>query len=218
MPKLAFHIHTNASNDSWSKPADIIKYCRRKGIDILVITDHNEISGALEIKVQSEGDPRVVVGEEIAAREGEVIGLFLETKITPGQSLAKTIGEIKKQGGLVCLPHPGETFRRSAISKKAVTVILNQVDIIEIWNSRTLREKDNRWAGEIAAREKKGVLGGSDAHFIGEIGRVINIIDGFNNAAEFLAVARQSKIIPPAARTSLLIQLGSKLVSLLKKR
>ena len=49
----------------------------------------------------------MIVGEEVkTADQGEVIGLFIEEKIARGMSLQETIAEIKRQGGLVYVPHP----------------------------------------------------------------------------------------------------------------
>ncbi|MBM3126297.1 MAG: PHP domain-containing protein, partial [Chloroflexi bacterium] len=45
---LEFHCHTHVSKDSLVRPADLVKACRSKGIDRVVITDHNSIRGALE--------------------------------------------------------------------------------------------------------------------------------------------------------------------------
>ena len=50
---------------------------------------------------------KVIVGEEVkTASQGEVIGLFLKEKIPRGMTLAETVAEIKRQGGLVYVPHP----------------------------------------------------------------------------------------------------------------
>ena len=49
----------------------------------------------------------MIVAEEVkTAHQGEVIGLFIEEKIERGMSLAETIAEIRRQGGLVYVPHP----------------------------------------------------------------------------------------------------------------
>ena len=72
------------------------------------MTDHNEISGALEAREKAaEYGVKVIVGEEVKTKDqGEVIGLFIEEKIPRGMSLEETIAEIRRQGGLVYVPHP----------------------------------------------------------------------------------------------------------------
>ena len=50
---------------------------------------------------------KVILAEEVKTKDqGEVIGLFIDEKIPRGMSLEETIAEIKRQGGLVYVPHP----------------------------------------------------------------------------------------------------------------
>ena len=58
---------------------------------------------------------KVIVGEEVkTASQGEVIGLFLTEKIPRGLTLAETVAEIKRQGGLVYVPAPVRPHARGA--------------------------------------------------------------------------------------------------------
>jgi predicted metal-dependent phosphoesterase TrpH len=45
MPTLEFHCHTIYSKDSLTRPAALVQAARKKGIDRLVVTDHNSIGG-----------------------------------------------------------------------------------------------------------------------------------------------------------------------------
>ena len=167
--KLAFHVHTCWSKDSLSEPADIVKHCRENGIGVIAICDHNEIGGALEVEKLAKGNPKVIIGEEIKTEKGEIIGLFLKEKISKDMSIDEAIKEIRRQGGLVCIPHPGESFRRSATSKRDVINIIEKIDIIETPNSRTLLGQDNRWAERVARKYNRATVAGSDAHNLSEI-------------------------------------------------
>ena len=65
-----FHSHTRYSKDSLNNIQYVLNVCQRRGIDRLVITDHNTITGAL---IAQEIDPeRVIVGEEIKTTQGEL--------------------------------------------------------------------------------------------------------------------------------------------------
>jgi predicted metal-dependent phosphoesterase TrpH len=46
MLRVEFHCHTILSKDSLTRPRDLVDACRRKGIDRVVVTDHNTIAGA----------------------------------------------------------------------------------------------------------------------------------------------------------------------------
>src|SRR5205823_12024289 len=100
------HMHTDHSPDCATSVDTLLDTATRAGLGAIAITDHNEVSGALEARERANGI-KVIVAEEVkTADQGEVIGLFLEDKIPRGLTLAETIAEIKRQGGLVYVPHP----------------------------------------------------------------------------------------------------------------
>ena len=61
MIRLEFHCHTIYSKDSLTTPEKLLAACQRKGIERVVITDHNTIAGALH--AQRLDPQRVIVGE-----------------------------------------------------------------------------------------------------------------------------------------------------------
>ena len=89
------------------EPRNILKVAKKKGIDIIAITDHNTIKGGVETKkVEKEFGIEVIIGSEIMTTEGEIIGLFLNEEIPKGLTPEETIELIKEQGGLAIAPHP----------------------------------------------------------------------------------------------------------------
>ena len=103
------HMHTDHSPDCATPVEVLLATARDRGLGAIAITDHNEISGALAAREVAEelGGIKVIVAEEVkTAEQGEVIGLFLQEKIPKGLTMAKTIAEIRRQGGLVYVPHP----------------------------------------------------------------------------------------------------------------
>ena len=77
---------------------------KRKKIDLLCVTDHNTIKGALEAeKLEAE---MVIVGEEITTEQGEILGMFLNEEISRGKSAPEAVDMIHSQGGLAIAPHP----------------------------------------------------------------------------------------------------------------
>ncbi|MGH2851799.1 MAG: PHP domain-containing protein, partial [Solirubrobacteraceae bacterium] len=100
------HMHTDHSPDCATPVEVLLATAREEGLGAIAITDHNEVSGALEAAAKAEGI-KVIVGEEVkTATQGEVIGLFLREKIPRGMGLVETIAEIRRHGGLVYVPHP----------------------------------------------------------------------------------------------------------------
>ncbi len=164
MIKADLQIHTIFSFDSLSKPEDIIKMARKKKIGILGITDHDEIDGALQIKKLAKGNPYIVVGQEIHTNKGEIIGLFLNKKIV-SHIFDKAVNEIKKQNGLVVLPHPSK--RKISLSNEQIEKC---VDLIEVYSSRSFDIQNKNSSLFAKDFKNKGLISGSDAHFVFEIG------------------------------------------------
>src|ERR1700752_5472202 len=82
------HMHTTAS-DGWPSPQELVDHARLRGLDVIAVTDHDTIEGALRAADHAErvtGRRRlpVIVGEEVSSRNGHIVGLFLETSVRPG--------------------------------------------------------------------------------------------------------------------------------------
>lgn len=162
MLKGDFHVHSKYSFDSFLSPKSIVKIAKKRGLDVIAVTDHNTIKGAKEAhRWGNTYGVEVIIGTEILTDVGDITGLFITKEVT-SKNWKATIEDIHDQGGLVVLPHP---FREH----KNVEEIAERVDLIEVFNSRsTLRE--NKKSGELAKELKKGVIVGSDAHSAKEIG------------------------------------------------
>lgn len=233
MIKVDLHTHTCYSRDCNTPLELVASSCQRAGVDCIAITDHNTIAGAL--KLQATGNVRVIVGEEIGTASGELIGLFLSELIPAGLSPLDTIERVKKQGGLVCIPHPfsrwpfpsrkavgtgdGESFvpsqavrRRNALLTPEV---LSQVDMVEVMNSRT-PFADNWVACQLLA-SMSGLTptAGSDAHTAREIGRASVQMPDFSDAESFLAAMRHAQLT--GVRSSIFVHFASMYAKLRRK-
>ena len=190
--KVELHVHTKYSYDCSISYKDLIDKCIQKKIDVLAVTDHNQIEGAL--RLQRIAPFKVIVGEEILSKEGEIIGLFLKKFIPSGLSMRQTIKEIKHQGGLVYLPHPFDTTtRKTAINENSLTLNIDDIDIIEVFNGRTIKPWDNLKAEKFAKKIGKIVCIGSDAHTKYELGRNYICMDNFSSRSEFLENLSQAQ-------------------------
>ena len=159
----------------------------------MAITDHNEVSGALE--AAALGKPiTVIVGEEVKTSQGEVIGLFLRERIERGMTMDETIAAIQDQGGLVYMPHPFD--RMHTIPDPATLLrVLDSIDIFEVYNSRLLFDAFNDDAMRFAAKYNLIQAAGSDAHVLQGIGTALNQIPAFDGPEEFLLAMRQNQIV-----------------------
>jgi len=191
--KADLHVHTRYSEDSISSPEKIVQHCLKVGINCLAITDHDEISGAFEIKRIAPF--KVIVGEEILTSRGEIIGYFLTEKIPPRLSPEETVARIKAQGGLACIPHPFDRLRSGAkLRNDALDKILPEIDLIEVFNSRTMLLRDTASALELAQKHGLPGTAGSDAHIVREVGSTYMEIPEFNDAEQFRQALKRGKV------------------------
>jgi len=192
MKKVELHTHTKHSTDSITSYEDIIKSCLDRGIDVLAVTDHNQVEGALRLAAIAPF--KIIIGEEILTKEGEIIGLFLKERILPNLSMKETIKRIKDQGGIVYLPHPFDRVtRKTSIFKDSIERNINEIDIVEAYNGRSVVPWDNIKANRLADKYGKISAIGSDSHTKYEYGRNYNRIDDFNTAYEFLMAMKNAK-------------------------
>ncbi len=188
------HMHTDHSYDCATPVEVLLAEARERGLGAIAVTDHNEISGALEAAAKADG-VKVIVGEEIkTADQGEVIGLFLTEKIPRGMSLPETIAEIKRQGGLVYVPHPFDRLH-SVPDYEHLLGVLDEVDAIEVFNPRVAISEFNDEAVRFAAKYRIPAGAGSDAHVPQGLGSVRIRMRDFDGPEEFLHALRDADIM-----------------------
>jgi hypothetical protein len=187
--KVDLHTHSTFSYDGGLTLNDYTKIFQNKILDVVAITDHNEIGFAL--KMQKVFDNKIIIGEEIESIEGEIIGLFLKKKVMPGLNAKETIKEIKQQNGLVYIPHPFEKQRKS-IQEEIFEKIYDQIDISEVFNGRSFGRKKDK----VFIKKVKYAAASSDAHCILGIGSTfayMNEIPTRENILRLLESATLSK-------------------------
>ncbi len=187
--KVDMHMHSESSPDSRMRPAQQARRITETGLDVVCVTDHNTIEGGLRLREIADGF-RVIVGEEILSRDGEIIGLFLERDVPPRLSAEETVARIREQGGVVSIPHPFSRNRLNHIRRAALDRIGASVDAIEIFNAREAFSADNLRAARYAGDH--GIAGavGSDAHRPAEVGAAWLEMDDFADRDGFVAALR----------------------------
>jgi hypothetical protein len=190
------HMHTDHSPDCATPVEVLLATARAQGLGAIAVTDHNEISGALEARAQARAaGVKVIVAEEVkTAGQGEVIGLFIEEKIPRGLSLEETVAEIRRQGGLVYVPHPFDRMH-SVPDYEHLLTILDDVDAIEVFNPRVAIGAFNDEAARFAAKYRIIAGAGSDSHVAQGLGSVRIRMRDFEGPGEFLQSLRDAEIL-----------------------
>jgi predicted metal-dependent phosphoesterase TrpH len=194
--EVDLHMHTDHSTDCATPVEVLLETARDRGLGAIAITDHNEVSGALEARrIAAEMDDiKVIVAEEVkTAKQGEVIGLFLEEKIPKGMTMAETIAAIREQGGLVYVPHPFDRFH-SVPDYEYLLDMVEEIDVLEVFNPRVAVTAFNEEAERFARKYRIVPGAGSDSHVAQGLGSVRVRIRDFDGPEEFLEAMRDADI------------------------
>jgi len=184
--------------ESVTRPERLVDHARSKGLNVLCITDHDAVGGALVGQKYAEqfDDIEVVIGEEVSTADGEIIGLWLNEEIPAGLSVEETIDVIRSQGGITIAPHPF-SFHVPALGDKVFELDL---DGIETLNGGHIDKYSNRFAQEVKNKypNRWAELGSSDGHSLSTVGYSWTEFEGYG--AEDLRRSILSKTTVPCGR------------------
>ena len=177
------HAHSHWSDGAQSPEALVRAAAGR--VDVLAITDHDEIRGARRAREFARERPElgvdVVVGEEVSTLNGHLLGLYLEEAVPPRLPAARTIELIHAQGGLAVAAHPFHPIRYRASGHRPLADLIPDLalDAIEVVNNSgaSCRLYD-AWAALRNVEWRLPVTGGSDAHDAWYVGSAVTRFDG----------------------------------------
>lgn len=190
------HMHTDHSHDCATPVEVLLSSAREQGLGAIAVTDHNEVSGALAAReLAADFGVKVIVGEEVkTADQGEVIGLFIEERIPRGLTLQETIADIKRQGGLVYVPHPFDRLH-TVPDYEHLLAVLDDIDLLEVFNPRVAIREFNEEAVRFASKYRLAAAAGSDSHVPQGLGSVRVRMRDFDGPEEFLHALHDADII-----------------------
>jgi predicted metal-dependent phosphoesterase TrpH len=192
MFSVDFHTHTSASKDSLTSPKQLIQVARRRGLDRVVVTDHNVINGAL---VAHALDPElVIIGEEILTTCGEILAVYVIEEIPPGLLPQEAIRRLRNQGAFISVSHPFDAWRSGAWRLADLMEIAPSVDAIEIFNARCMLPGGNHHATKFAHINAIPGTAGSDAHTANELGAAKLVLPQFTGPNELRKVILEGKV------------------------
>jgi len=214
MYKIDLHTHSSASPDGGITQAEYGQILESESLHAVAITDHDRIDFALRMRdILGE---KIIVGQEVTTRDGEIIGLFLQQPVKPGQSAKDTAVAIHAQGGLVYIPHPFETVRKG-VTQVTLDSIIDEVDIVEAYNGRAFVQNRGPQAITWARMHQKPIVSSSDAHGAKGLGATYSLVKqrpSRDNLLKLLPQAQHAMQRPPLY--SLLYPKANRLVRKLK--
>jgi len=172
------HVHSLYSYDGTASIPAVLARARRAGLDVIAITDHDEINGALKaLELAPSYDVEVIPGIEITTAEGDLLALNITQKIDPGMSLVETVLSVGDAGGFCIAPHPmASGFGMKSLNAYSILAALRNPDVvqtliaIETYNATAIDRMGNHYARILAERIKITQTGSSDAHVLEAIG------------------------------------------------
>jgi len=184
--RIDLHLHTEGSWDCLSDPEAVLERARLRGLGRIAITDHNRLDVAL--RMAEAYTDQIIPGEEVRTAEGiDVIGLYLCEEISEGTPVRETIARIREQGGIPYLPHPYAGGKGG--KGRLADTLAPLCDVVEVFNARLHRLRQNELAEELAGRHGRLRGAGSDAHTLGELGRAYVVVPPHPNRPEALLTA-----------------------------
>lgn len=191
MHKIDLHCHSYGSHDGRLQASDV-RYMLASGkLNTIAVTDHDNIQAAM--KLRAEFGEQIIVGEEITTSQGEIIGLYLNKLVKPGQTALETVRAIKSQGGLVYIPHPFDHTRRSGVSLEVLDEIRVEVDIVETGNGRDYFTKHAKQALAWAEQNNVAMAHSSDAHGPIGWGKTYSVLSESPDRDSLVELLRQAK-------------------------
>jgi predicted metal-dependent phosphoesterase TrpH len=168
------HLHTLASDGMMSAVALVDHVEHGTDLDVIAITDHDEIGAALVARERAAAlgyRVEVVAGVEVTTREGHLLALFLEERPPALRGAAQTADWVRAHGGLCVAPHPFSRWTHSLGKRTMLELTRHELlDGIEVRNASPAGRESRPAALLFAAAHGLAVVGGSDAHTLAVVG------------------------------------------------
>jgi predicted metal-dependent phosphoesterase TrpH len=191
------HIHTIYSYDGTAFVPAVLARAKQIGLDVIAITDHDEIAGSLKaLELAPKYGVEVIPAIEVTTAEGDLLALNITEKIARDLPLIETVLNVRELGGFCIAPHPMasgpgmKSLRAYSILKALRNPHVAQALIaIETYNATALDKMSNHYARILADRLNIACTASSDAHVVEAIGLGMTEFDGCT--AQDLIVALQ---------------------------
>ena len=197
--KADLQLHSDLG-DGLAPPEAILDAAERAGMNVIALTDHDDIRGAFLIRdlaARRNSAVAVVTGTEVTTRSGHLLALWIEDEIPMFAPLAQTIALIHSMGGIAIAPHP-LSYLTFSIGEGALRALHDaevncRIDGIELVNPS--------YAGRVrakrAARLNRELLGAaetgsSDAHHSQLVGTAWTDFPGTSAADLRKAIAERT--------------------------
>jgi len=152
------HIHTIYSYDGTASVPAVLRRAHQIGLDVIAITDHDEIAGSLKaLELAPNYGLEVVPAIEVTTAEGDLLTLNVTEKIQRNLSLIETVLKVRELGGFCIAPHPmAGGMGMKSLSAYSILKALRNPEVaqtliaIETYNATAIDKMSNHYAGVLA--------------------------------------------------------------------
>lgn len=217
MGRADLHLHTIYSFDGTASLAAVLNRAKQLRLDVIAITDHDEIEGALKaMEIAPNYGVEVIPGIEITTAEGDLLAFFITEKVDAGLSLTETVLRVRELGGVCVAPHPmASGLGMKSLGARAIMKALRNPRVadtligIEVYNATALDRISNYYASILAGRLDIAHVGNSDAHTVGALGLGATEFEGSSAADLLTALKNKTTKVSKQKEWSALRVLGS---------
>ena len=171
--KWETHCHTIYSNrsrqgfDALNTPREMIEAAIGKGLQGMIMTDHDNVKGGLlgRKAAREYEDFQVIPGAEVSSRSGHILAIGIETNVPKGLGIEETVEKIHDLGGIAIASHPFSSRVRPSLGEECL-----KTDGVEAFNA-TNRGLANARAASLARANGRPVTAGSDSHWVRTVGK-----------------------------------------------
>ncbi|MGZ9222319.1 MAG: PHP-associated domain-containing protein [Anaerolineales bacterium] len=180
------HIHTIHSYDGTASVPAVLRRAKQIGLDVIAITDHDEIAGSLKaLELAPKYGVQVIPAVEVTTAEGDLLALNVTEKIQRDRPLLDTVLKVRELGGFCIAPHPmAGGIGMKSLTAYSILKALRNPDVaqtliaIETYNATVIDKISNHYAHILAERLNIAQTASSDAHIVEAIGLGVTEFDG----------------------------------------
>jgi len=180
------HMHSIYSYDGTASVTAILKRAKQIGLDVIAITDHDEINGSLKaLELASKYEVEVIPGIEVTTAEGDLLALNVTEKVQRDLPLIETVLKVSELGGFCVAPHPmAGGFGMKSLSAYSILKALREPEVartllaLETYNATAIDKMGNHYARILADKLDISQTASSDAHVLEAIGLGVTEFDG----------------------------------------
>lgn len=195
--RFDLHVHTRHSRDARGSVLELAEAAQQAGLHGFCITDHDTVAGHAEIREAQEATGLLIVpGIEVTTAAGHLLAIGCDRLVPKGLGIEETAVLISQQKGVAVAAHPYRFLTGIGPQALADSANAGHLRVAEAINSR---ERSIVHENTLRASHALGLAatGGSDAHWVRDIGNAYTQFESMPGSARELVDAVRDGLCQP---------------------